>query len=88
MLQFFEKKWKTQKPCRTQTSSQGRGPNISSLKGLNNTLFRIKQSWNEGPRGYPYYRASYLTIFKYYLQPDKIIENYRTKKKEHAYDTI
>ena len=44
-------------------------------------------NWNGGPRGYPYYRASYLTTFKYYLQLIKF-ENFTTKKKEHARDTI
>ena len=31
----------------------------------NNTLFRINQSWNGGPRGYPYYRKSYLTTLDF-----------------------
>ena len=47
---------------------------------INNTLLRIKQSWNGGPRGYPYYRASYLTTFKYYLQLIKLLKTLQLKR--------
>ena len=48
---------------------------------FNNTLLRIKQSRNGGPRGCPYYRVSYLTTFKYYLQVIKLLKTLEPKRK-------
>ena len=49
---------------------------FNTIERIKDTLFRMKQSWNRGPRGYPYYRASYLTTFKYYLQLIKLLKTF------------